>query len=247
MTTAPASVLSYDEAVGLARIAVTGRGGGVSRPPYDSLNLGGHVGDEAAVVHENRRRVAAEIGYPADRVMFMNQVHGADVAVVDSPWTAAPPAADALVTRTPGLALAVLVADCVPVALVDPDAGVVGVAHAGRSGLVAGVVPAVVTAMRAQGARGITARIGPSVCGRCYEVPAGMRDEVASVVPEARAVTRQGTPAVDVAAGVEAQLRAAGADVIRIPGCTLEDPTLYSYRRDRTTGRFAALSWLANR
>ncbi len=244
MTTARTTVFRHAEAVGQVRFAVTGRDGGVSRPPYDRLNLGGHVGDDREAVDENRRRVAAAAGQPPDRVLFMNQVHGADVAVVTGPWTSAPPPADAMVTGTPGLVLAVLVADCVPVVLADPAARLVAVAHAGRQGLVAGVVPAVLAAMEKLGARRIIARIGPSICGGCYEVPADMRDDVAAVVPTARSVTRRATPAVDVAAGVVTQLRARGVDPVLLPGCTVEDPALFSYRRDRTTGRFAALAWL---
>jgi polyphenol oxidase len=239
------SILRYDEAVGAARFAVTDRPGGVSEPPFDELNLGGHVGDDPARVRENRRRLAAALGQPVDRMVFMNQAHGADVAVVDRPWPADPPEVDAVVTRATDLVLAVLVADCVPVLLADPGAGVVAVAHAGRRGLVAGVVSATVSAMRDLGADEIRARIGPSVCGGCYEVPAQLRDEVTAVIPEAGATTYRGTPAVDVAAGVEAQLGAAGVTTTRVPGCTVEDPTLYSYRRDRTTGRFAGLAWLA--
>jgi polyphenol oxidase len=245
VTGARRSLLRYDEAVGAARFAVTDRLGGVSAGPFAELNLGGLVGDKPAHVLENRRRVAAAAGRPADRVVFMHQVHGADVVVIDEPWPAGAPEVDALVTRSRGLVLAVLVADCVPVLLADPAAGVVAVVHAGRPGLVAGVVPATVAAMRDQGAAQITARLGPSVCGGCYEVPDWMRDEVAAVVPAARATTFLGTPAVDVAAGVAAQLHAAGVGAARVPGCTVEDPALYSYRRDRTTGRFAGLAWLA--
>jgi hypothetical protein len=174
----------------------------------------------------------------------MNQVHGSDVAVVDRPWDGAMPHVDALVTRERDLALAVLVADCVPLVLADPVAGVVAVAHAGRPGLVAGVVPAVVKAMNGLGAQAITARVGPSVCGHCYEVPETMRTEVAAAVPEAFATTRQGTPSVDVAAGVEAQLRSARVAYERVAGCTIEDQELFSYRRDRRTGRFAGVAWL---
>lgn len=238
-------MLRHDESVEAVRFAVTDRSGGVSQPPYQALNLGGHVGDDAATVRENRRLLAAKVRLPVERVVYMNQVHGADVAVVDGPWAGDAPQVDAIVTRSRGLALAVLVADCVPVMLADSVSGVVGVAHAGRLGLVAGVVPAAVAAMRAAGARHITARIGPSVCGLCYEVPAAMRAEVATAVPAASATTRQGTPAVDVAGGVEAQLRSADVTVTRLAGCTAEDPTLYSYRRDRTTGRFAGLAWLS--
>lgn len=238
-------MLRYEEALDAARFAVSDRSGGESRAPYRELNLGGHVGDDPFAVRSNRRYLAERIGIAERRVLYMNQVHGADVVAVDGPWGEAAPAADALVTRQRDLALAVLVADCVPVLLADPAAGVVGVAHAGRAGLVAGVVPAALTAMRASGATEITARIGPSVCGRCYEVPDALRAEVAAVVPESWSRTWSGSAAVDVAAGVEAQLGAAGVAAVRLAGCTVEDPALYSYRRDRVTGRFAGLAWLA--
>lgn len=238
-------MLRYEEAVGAVRFAVTDRSGGASRGTYRELNLGGHVGDDPSAVRTNRRYVAERIGVAERRVLYMNQVHSADVVAVDGPWGESVPAADALVTREPGLALAVLVADCVPVLLADVGAGVVGVAHAGRVGLVAGVVPAVVAAMRDAGAGEIIARVGPSVCGRCYEVPDALRAEVAAVVPDAWSTTRSGGAAVDVAAGVEAQLGAAGVAAVRLSGCTIEDPGLYSYRRDRVTGRFAGLAWLA--
>ncbi|GAA3106574.1 peptidoglycan editing factor PgeF [Streptomyces goshikiensis] len=166
-----------------AHFAFTDRWGGVSAVPYEELNLGGAVGDDPAAVLANRAAAAAGLGIDADRVVWMNQVHGRDVAVVDGPWEAGRqvPSVDAVVTTRRGLALAVLTADCTPVLLADPVAGVAGAAHAGRPGLVAGVVPAVVEAMTGLGAEPgrIVARTGPAVCGRCYEVPAGMRDEVA--------------------------------------------------------------------
>lgn len=236
--------LRYEESIGGARFAFTDRFGGVSRAPYAGLNLGGHVGDTDEFVVENRRLLAERIGLPVDRVLYMNQIHGPEVAFVDGPWDGAAPHADALVTRERDLALAVLVADCVPLVLADPGARVVAVAHAGRPGLVAGIVPAVVKAMKEHGAQAIAARVGPSVCGRCYEVPGTMRTEVAAAVPEAFATTRRGTPSVDVAAGVEAQLRSAGVAYARVAGCTIEDQGLFSFRRDGKTGRFAGVAWL---
>jgi copper oxidase (laccase) domain-containing protein len=134
-------VLTYDEDAEGARFAFTDRYGGVSTGPYAELNLGGHVGDDAAAVVTNRHRVAERIGMPAGQVLYMNQVHGADVAVVDGPWEGRAPDVDAMITSRPGVVLAVLVADCVPVLLADRTAGVVGVAHAGRPGLAAGVDP----------------------------------------------------------------------------------------------------------
>ncbi|MER5930465.1 peptidoglycan editing factor PgeF [Streptomyces sp. NPDC002054] len=232
-----------------AYFAFTDRWGGVSAVPYEELNLGGAVGDDPAAVYENRARAARELGLNPDRVVWMNQVHGRDVAVVDGPWGPKEqiPAVDAVVTARRGLALAVLTADCVPVLLADPVAGVVAAAHAGRPGLVAGVVPAAVEAMVALGAdpARLVARTGPAVCGRCYEVPAAMRDEVAAVVPAARAETSWGTPAVDVVAGVHAQLAELGVvDARRSPVCTLESRDHFSYRRDRVTGRLAGYVFL---
>lgn len=236
--------LRHQSSNGRTRFAFTDRDGGVGAAPFDRLNLGGHVGDDPGVVAGNRRLVAAAVGLPLEQVLYMNQVHGREVAVVDGPWQGQAPEVDAMVTRRPGLALAVLVADCVPVVLADPGAGVVAVAHAGRPGLAAGVVPAVVDVMRDLGAREILARVGPAVCGDCYEVPETMRADVAAVVPQSWSTTRAGTPGLDVPAGVLAQLDKAGVVADRVATCTIEDPSVFSYRRDHTTGRFAGLAWM---
>ncbi|WP_138902171.1 peptidoglycan editing factor PgeF [Streptomyces albidochromogenes] len=230
-----------------AHFAFTDRWGGVSAVPYEELNLGGAVGDDPAAVLGNRELAAKSLGLDPGLVVWMNQVHGRDVAVVDGPWGDEVPSVDAVVTARRGLALAVLTADCTPVLLADPVAGVAAAAHAGRPGLVAGVVPAAVETMITLGAdpSRITARTGPAVCGRCYEVPDGMRAEVAGAVPAAWSETSWGTPAVDVTAGVHAQLEALGVrDRHRSPVCTLESRDHFSYRRDRTTGRLAGYVWL---
>ncbi|MEU9880567.1 peptidoglycan editing factor PgeF [Streptomyces phaeochromogenes] len=231
-----------------AHFAFTDRWGGVSAVPYEELNLGGAVGDDPDSVRANRELAAKSLGLDPDLVVWMNQVHGPDVAVVDGPWGDRPvPKVDALVTRRRGLALAVLTADCTPVLLADPVAGVVAGAHAGRPGMIAGVVPAAVAAMVELGAEParIVARTGPAVCGRCYEVPDTMRAEVAAVEPAAYAETSWGTPAVDVTAGVHAQLERLGVrDREQSPVCTLESDDHFSYRRDRTTGRLAGYVWL---
>ena len=216
--------------------AVTDRSDGVSTGTYAGLNLGGHVADDPAAVAENRRLLEQRLGRP---VVYMDQCHGAGVAVVDAvPDTA--PRCDAVVTRSTDVALAVLVADCVPV-LLSGSGGVVAAVHAGRPGLVAGVVPAALATMHDLGAGEVDAVVGPSVCGRCYEVPAEMRDTAAAVQPVSATVSWTGTPAVDVAAGVVAQLRDAGVRVRWVPGCSRERDDLYSYRRDGQTGRFAGV------
>lgn len=222
--------------------AFTDREGGVSGGDFHSLNLGGHVGDDVEAVEENRNRVAKSVGIQRDRLLFMQQCHGNEVIVVDGEWGSdGPPPADGLVTATPGLALAVLVADCTPVLLADPAAGVVAAVHAGRPGMMSRIVGSAVQQMRDLGARDISAVVGPSVCGRCYEVPEQMREAAAHVAPESSARSWSGTPAIDVATGVVAQLIAHGVGVQWVPGCAREDQRLFSYRRDGRTGRFAGV------
>ncbi|WP_406478879.1 peptidoglycan editing factor PgeF [Streptomyces sp. NBC_01615] len=231
-----------------AHFAFTDRWGGVSAVPYEELNLGGAVGDDPDAVRTNRELAAKSLGLDPAQVVWMNQVHGPDVAVVDGPWLSSEiPSVDAIVTVRRGLALAVLTADCTPVLLADPVAGIVAAAHAGRPGMIAGVVPAAVRAMVELGAEParIVARTGPAVCGRCYEVPEQMRADVAAVEPAAYAETSWGTPAVDVTAGVHAQLERLGVcDREQSPVCTRESQDHFSYRRDRTTGRLAGYVWL---
>lgn len=204
-----------------------------------SLDLQGR----SAGFPERLAEVEAACGVPFAR---LHQVHGADVLVVDGPTPLDEvPSGDALVTTRRGLGLMVRVADCVPVLLADRAAGVVAAVHAGRPGMALGIALAAVSVMREQGAVAIRAWLGPHVCGRCYEVPAAMQAEVSALVPEARAETSWGTPALDIGAGVEAQLVAAGVDVTRVGGCTREDPALHSYRRDgAAAGRLAGLVWL---
>ncbi|MEU4467937.1 MULTISPECIES: peptidoglycan editing factor PgeF [unclassified Streptomyces] len=242
-------MIGQRESASGAHFGFTDRWGGVSAAPYEELNLGGAVGDDPDAVRNNRDLAAKSLGVEPDRVVWMNQVHGADVAVVDGPWGSSTeiPSVDAIVTTRRGLALAVLTADCVPVLLADPVAGIAAAAHAGRPGMIAGVVPAALRAMTELGAEPsrIIARTGPTVCGRCYEVPEAMRAEVSAVEPAAYAETSWGTPAVDVSAGVHAQLERLGVrDREQSPVCTLESRDHFSYRRDRTTGRLAGYVWL---
>ena len=194
-------------------------------------------------------RLEAEVGLPLAR---MHQVHGDDVHVVTEVPATGPigveawPEADAQVTTLPDVALVVRVADCVPVLLADPDVGVVAAVHAGRRGVALGVVTRAVEAMRRLGATTIAGWIGPHVCGSCYEVPAEMRAEVSAREPGTASTTRWGTPALDLGAGVRAQLVRAGTTVVEVAGCTLEERRFHSHRRDGAdAGRFAGLVWLA--
>lgn len=234
-----------DSSQGPVDLAFTDRYGGVSAAPYDELNLALDDPDEPASRAENLRLVLESFA-PGDELVDLRQVHGAAVDVVEDPIDpGAPdgrPCADAVVTAGTGLTLMVRVADCVPVLLADPAAGVIGAAHSGRPGLVAGVVPATVARMRDLGATDITAWLGPRICGACYEVPAVLQDEVVAVVPESLATTSWGTPSLDIGAGVRAQLESLGVGVVDVATCTRESPDLYSYRRDGArAGRFAGL------
>jgi YfiH family protein len=227
---------------------VTTRAGGRSTGPFARFNLSAGVGDDPAAVAANRRRLASELGVRG--VVFLDQVHGTEVAVVEAvpgPDDPDRPGTDSAVTALPGVALAVLTADCVPVLLADPRAGVVGAAHAGRVGAAAGILAHTLAAMVGLGARAgdCEALLGPAVCGACYEVPAAMRDEVEAALPGSASRTRRGTPALDLRAGLRRQLAALGVARVGLdPRCTVEDPDLYSYRRDGRTGRLAAVTWL---
>ncbi|KLO37278.1 laccase [Mycobacterium nebraskense] len=229
------------------RRVTTTRSGGVSGPPFDTFNLGDHVGDDPAAVAANRNRLAAAIGLKPERVVWMNQVHGDRVEVVDGPRDVAVDDTDALVTNTARLALAVVTADCVPVLLADARAGVAAAVHAGRVGAQYGVVARTVEAMLALGAHAedISALLGPAVSGRNYEVPAAMADEVEETLPGSRTVTAAGTPGLDLRTGIACQLKHLGVTAIDIdPRCTVADRTLFSHRRDAPTGRLASLVWM---
>lgn len=225
------------------RFAFTSRLGGFSAAPYDSLNLSFNVGDDPDAVERNRRDVLERLGVP--HAGWLQAQHGAVVQVVDGVHEhGAEYAADGLVTAATDLALGGLSADCALVVLADPSAGLVGSLHCGRPGLLVGAVDAMVSALREHGAQSIRAAIGPTVCGSCYEVPAEMAADVVAIVPAALSRARGGGSALDVRAGVIDQLRHAGVQVVRlVGGCTREDPTTFSYRRDKVTGRMGALIW----
>lgn len=232
---------SFRAAEGPVDLAFTDRYGGVSGAPFDALNLALEGDDDPSARAENLRLLVDDFA-PGARVADLHQVHGAGVLFVADAQTGPPPDADALVTNQPDLVLLVRAADCVPVLLADPQAGVIGAAHCGRPGLLAGVVPAVVERMRELGATEITAWAGPHVCGACYEVPPEMQAEVAAREPASLATTSWGTPALDIGAGVRAQLERAGTRVVDAGRCTRESPDLYSYRRDgRQAGRLAGV------
>ncbi len=229
-----------------ARMVFTTRAGGVSSAPYDTFNLGDHVGDDPASVAANRTRLAGALGLEERAMVWMEQVHSRNVTVVDGPAGAPVPVTDALVTSAPDLALVVLTADCVPLLLADEEAGVIAAAHAGRVGARIGIVPRTVEAMVGQGARPerIGALLGPAACGGCYEVPPHMQADVERHLPGSACRTRKGTAGLDLRAGVARQLGDAGIEAVAVdPRCTIEDSSLFSHRRGAPTGRLAGAVW----
>ncbi|MDX5362451.1 MAG: peptidoglycan editing factor PgeF [Alphaproteobacteria bacterium] len=216
------------------------RAGGVSQGLYAGLNCGFGSNDDAGAVAENRARVAAAMGVAPGRLLTVYQVHGADVATVTAPWAREDaPRADAAVTASPGIALGILTADCVPVLFADPQARVIGAAHAGWRGAKAGVLGATVEAMSALGAdpARIHAAVGPAISGPAYEVGAEVRDAFTGDAVGAarffRPSAREGHFLFDLPELVLWQLEALGLPrVDRLTDCTYgEEALFYSYRR----------------
>ena len=221
---------------------ITGRHGGFSSGPWDSLNLGPHVGDDPRTVGRNRDLVRELTA--ADAIAWATLEHGAHVARVQAGEP--PPIADALITDVPNQGVAITAADCVPVAFSAP--GMVAVAHSGWRGLLTGVVPATIDAMVAAGAQNIQAVIGPGICAACYPVDRSRRDELAEALDPSVAAAACSPPDsdsawIDVAAGVRAELQRSRYvdEVVDVSTCTRESPDLFSFRRDADTGRHAMI------
>lgn len=215
----------------------TNRIGGVSSSPYDTNNLAFHVGDDAEVVAENRRLHGQIVG----PTQFMNQTHGDVIALVDgiSPQD---PNADGLVTTERGIALGVLVADCIPLLLWSRE--VVAAVHVGRKGLLNAIALKAVKVMTSLGAEKIEAVLGPSICGRCYEVGEDVYEQVVERHPYARSLTSKGTLSLDLPVALSRELEKQGVKVTPSNICTVENSNFFSYRRDGVTGRQSGVIWL---
>jgi YfiH family protein len=256
-------LLWWDEAAAAgASVAVTTRHGGASEGPYGSLNLGLHVGDDPGCVVTNRERAARSFGVPLDTMVFAEQVHGNRVAVVGPgdrgkgirTMDDAVGATDILVTASAGTTLVMLVADCVPLALLDPEAGVLAVVHAGWRGTAARAVASAVDAMHQLGARAdrTMAFLGPAVHPARYQVTAEVRDALAGAVAPAALHPDVARPDgadhwhVDLIAANRQQLLAAGLKPAHMyeSGRTTSDEDLYSDRAARPCGRFGLLARL---
>lgn len=223
---------------------VTTRRGGVSQKPYDGLNLGTHVGDQPAAVALNRRLLAAALP-DVREIVWLNQVHGAEVAIVDGDLDAGPPTADAAVTTTAGRAIAILTADCLPVVLTDQAGRQVGAAHAGWRGLTAGVLTAIVAAMTAPPGE-LIAWLGPFISAEAYEVGDDVRSAMVAgnaAWSDAFTPNDRGRWQADLGLIARQQLTALGVGVFTTESpCTHSDAeAFFSYRRDGTCGRIATL------
>ena len=214
------------------------REGGVSGGIYEGLNGGLGSNDDAAHVAENRRRMAEQMGVAPDRFLSVHQIHSPDAVVATGPWQGDKPRADALVTRTEGLAIGVTAADCGPILFVDPVARVIGAAHAGWKGALTGIIESTVDAMEKLGAdrSGVVAAIGPLIRQHSYEVGGefverlldAAADNAAYFIPADRA----GHSMFDLAGYIRMRLENAGVLMIDDIGVdTYSDERFYSYRR----------------
>jgi YfiH family protein len=168
----------------------------------------------------------------------MNQVHGDEIVLIDA-ISSEVPTCDGLITTTPNLSLAVMVADCIPLLLISKEA--VGAIHVGRAGLVNRIALKAIQMMRSLGAIEIHAVLGPSICGTCYEVPFQMQQDIIAEHPRAFSTTRKGTPGLDLSKALIADFVSVGVTYEASTICTLEDQLYFSHRRQNPTGRFAGV------
>lgn len=228
------------------RAVSTTRAGGISKPPYDSFNLAGHVGDENAAVQENRRQLISKLSLPAEPV-WLDQVHG--TGVVDAALAVDVQQADASYVRQPGVVCAVMTADCLPVLFCDQRGQAVAAAHAGWRGLASGVLEATVAAMGVP-ADSLFAWLGPAIGPGVFEIGDEVRTIFVDRQPEASEAFSplgEGQWLADIYHLARLRLALAGVGQIFGGGfCTFSDSErFYSFRRQSATGRMASLIWIA--
>ncbi len=231
---------------GRVAAVTTTRPGGASKGTYASFNLACHVGDDPSHVARNRRDLLEALGL--SRVQWLEQVHGTECIRATFASCDRVPTADAAWTAAPGLALAVLTADCLPLVVAARDGGTVAVIHAGWRGLVAGIIPRVVGALPGR-ATGYVCWIGPGIGADAYEVGEDLAEAVRRLGPEAEGCLRPGHRAgkcqLDLAGLAVQQLKEVGIERVRpSSACTWSDDRFFSYRRDGETGRQATLVWI---
>lgn len=224
-------------------------GAGMSKPPFDSFNLGLRSGDDEADVLRNREQLAQLAGLPAPP-RWLRQVHGSAVVRLDDDLLLDEPEADAAVTARPGVVLAILTADCLPVLFAAKDGSEIGAAHAGWRGLAAGVLEATIAQMHTSPER-LVAWLGPAAGPSHYEIGVEVYDAFVSQdwgVARCFVQTRPDHWHVDLYALARRRLEKAGLGADAIHGgalCTISEPqSFYSHRRDQRTGRMASLVWM---
>ncbi len=213
------------------RYLVTDRWGGVSEPPYHSLNLALHVGDDPQKVAINRQILAKRVGHP---IQYAHQIHGDEIAIINR--IIDPPACDGLLTQKANMALAILTADCYGVLLFDQKRSTIAALHAGRAGAAKGIVSKAITFMHKRyNCQNISAILSPGICQKCYDI-----GDLSKEYPKR---FLHGSH-LDVKAMIEEQLREGGVEWRDFGICTSCDPDYFSYRRDGVTGRFVSVIWM---
>lgn len=228
---------------GKANWSFFGRQGGVSKKPFDSLNVADHVKDKEENVFKNREILAENLAMP---LVYIQATHSPNVVNVQSEFPEVHVDTDALVTRETNLGLVIMSADCAPIVLVDPIAHVVGVVHAGWQGMLVGVVANAVEGMFDLGAEpeNLKAIIGPTISAQNFLATQERFDEVKDIVPTAAVKLANGQLAVDIRKGVKHQLAQYQIKTTDLNICTFDTPELFSFRRDPETGRNATVVWL---
>jgi len=229
---------------GKAHWSFFGRHGGVSKAPYNSLNVADHVEDNIDDVNRNREILSEYLEMP---LVFIGATHSSNVVNVKSEYPIIHKDTDALVTRETNLGLVIMSADCAPIVLVDPIAHVVGVVHAGWQGMLIGVVENSIEGMLDLGAetQNMKAIIGPTISAKNFSATKERYEEVKSKEPSAAVVLSNGEYAVDIRKGVKNQLANYQIKTTDLNICTFENTDVFSFRRDPVTGRNATVVWLS--
>ncbi|SFO99100.1 peptidoglycan editing factor PgeF [Hydrogenimonas thermophila] len=222
----------------------TNRHGGVSTPPYDSLNLAFHVGDNQENVIQNRKILQNK--FNLQNIVWMDQVHSDNVQTVSSPQTKPLSACDAIITNQPNIALAVMVADCIPILMFDPKRNIIAAIHAGRNGTFLQIAPKTVKVMQKEFGSvptDIQVIMGPSIHSCCYEIG----DDLASIVEKNFSKNYLNGRMLDLQKLncdqlIEAQINKNHIKISKI--CTCCNSDYFSYRKEGTTGRFAGVIWV---
>ena len=229
---------------GKAQWSFFGRQGGVSKKPFDTLNIADHVEDHIDDVNKNRELLSEFLEMP---LVFIGATHSPNVVNVKSEYPIIHKDTDALVTREKNLGLVIMSADCAPIVLVDPIAHVVGVVHAGWQGMLVGVIENSVEGMLDLGAetQNMKAIIGPTISAKNFSATKERFEEVKSKEPSAAVILPNGELAVDIRKGVKTQLAKYQIKTTDLNICTFENKELFSFRRDAVTGRNATVAWLS--